>query len=110
MLALAACASRFERDVDEARQSWQGATYEEVVARWGNPSRSEGERHSWHTQGEPIRRQPMVGVFGGGGGVFGGASFPFGGSEEPGPRCDRTLTFRQGRVVDQAWTGPADYC
>ena len=34
-IAVAACASRFERDVETARESWSGAPYDEVVARWG---------------------------------------------------------------------------
>jgi hypothetical protein len=25
-------------------------------------------------------------------------------------RCERTLIFRQQRVIDQAWQGDAEYC
>ena len=37
-------------------------------------------------------------------------SFPFGGSAGPTPRCERTLVFRDGNVIEQAWSGPDDYC
>ena len=34
-LLLAACATA--QDVDKAKSSWQGATYEEVLRAWGAP-------------------------------------------------------------------------
>lgn len=111
-IALAACAT-LDRDLFATRQSWQGVSYDEVVARWGAPARSEGkDSHTWVSEGVPWRGGPSVGVgvFGGGSsGVGIGASFPIG-QPEPLSRCERTLVFRDGRVAEQAWLGPADYC
>jgi hypothetical protein len=47
---------------------------------------------------------------GGGGGVgvgIGGVIFNPSGSAV---RCDRTLVFREGRVVEQDWNGEPDFC
>jgi hypothetical protein len=116
---LAACAT-LEQNLDKAKVSWQGAAYDEVEARWGKPVRSEKrpdgtEIHTWVSEG-PIYQAggPSVGlgVFGGsrGGGVGVGVSFPFGGTAGPTPRCERALVFREGRVIEQIWAGPPDYC
>jgi hypothetical protein len=84
--ALCACAT-----VDEAaaaRQSWRGATYDEVVKAWGPPSHSAADSHSWVASS----RAPG----GAGGMLFGG--------------CDRTVMFRDGRVVDERWSGEPQVC
>lgn len=115
---LAACASAPVADVAAARQSWQGATYDEVLSAWGTPARSltlpDGrEERTWIS--EATRSQgviyPSVGVFGGSGnvgvGVGVGTSAPFGSEVQ---RCERKLVFADGRVEDQAWTGPDPFC
>ena len=61
----------------------------------------------------PYRAQPSVGigVFGGSGrvGAGVGVDIPVG-SPDPISRCERTMVFKDGRVVEQSWIGPADYC
>jgi hypothetical protein len=119
---LAACATvGVEEQVQQARQSWEGATYEDVVARWGPPVRSatpsDGTQvHTWISQETPVYAPGPsvgVGVFGGsrgvGSGVGVGIGFPFGGTVNP-AACERMLTFKDGRVVEQNWTGDPGYC
>ena len=101
------------------RTSWQGASYEEVVRAWGAPGRStalpEGrEAHTWVSQEPPTYRGGPtvgVGVFGGSGGsgVGVGVGFPFGATVNP-AACERSLTFKDGRLVEQHWTGDPAYC
>lgn len=118
---LAGCATvGVEQQVQEARQSWEGATYDDVVARWGPPARSatpsEGTQvHTWVSQEPPVRGPGPsvgVGVFGGSGvgtGVGVGIGFPFGTTVNP-SACERTLTFKDGRLAEQHWTGDPAYC
>jgi hypothetical protein len=117
-LALAACATPAAH-VAQARQTWQGAAYEDVVRAWGVPARgttlAEGrEARTWVSEVNRSRGvlYPSVGVFGGSGnvgvGVGVGASTPFGQEIE---RCERTLVFAGDRVVEAGpWTGPETYC
>jgi hypothetical protein len=118
---LAACAT-----TEKARESWAGATYDDVVRAWGAPVRSGklsdgAEVHTWMSEAGPtIRPGPSIGFgvggFGGGRGGGGvgvgvGASMPIGeGSVTPPARCERTLTFRDGRLAEQAWFGPDEIC
>jgi hypothetical protein len=119
-LALAACAT-----TEKAKESWAGATYDEFVRAWGAPVRSGkladgSEVHTWVAEAGPsYRAGPSVGFgiggFGGGAGrgvgVGVGASVPVGqGSVAPPARCERTLTFRDARLVEQAWIGPDEIC
>ena len=118
-LALGACATA--ADVDKARNSWQGASYEEVLRAWGAPTSSTktADGRDWHTwvTGSYPQPGPSVGLgvggvrIGGGGatGVGVGVGMPVG-SPEPPARCERTLVFDQGRVVDQSWVGPPSMC
>jgi hypothetical protein len=47
----------------------------------------------------------------GGGSVGVGVGFPIGGgSVSPPAACERTLTFRDGRLVEQSWIGPDEIC
>ena len=117
LILLAACASAPSGDVGSARTSWQGAAYEDVVRSWGAPARStklpDGrEAHTWVSETVVSRGSlwPSIGIFGGSGGVgFGtGVTMAPGGGEFQ--RCERTVFFQNGRVVDQSWQGPADYC
>jgi len=120
-LALGACASATVEDVNKARDSWQGASYEDVLRVWGAPARSTttADGRYWYTWVTESYAQPSssvgIGVGGvriGGGGATGvgvGVGMPVG-SPEPPARCERTLVFDQGRVVDQSWVGPPSMC
>ncbi len=120
-LALGACASATVEDVNKARDSWQGATYEDVLRAWGAPARSTttADGRYWYTWVTESSVQPSssvgIGIGGmriGGGGSTGvgvGMSTPVG-SPDPPARCERTLVFDKGRVVDQSWVGPPSMC
>lgn len=102
---------------DNARDSWRGATYDEVVSRWGAPSRSttltDGRpAHTWISESTSSRGSvyPSIGIFGGSGGVGVGTSVTVGPGGYEQVRCERTLIFSIGRVVEQHWLGSADYC
>ena len=112
---LAGCATRGE--LGEATGSWYGATYDEVVLRWGTALRStklnDGrDVYTWVSEGVGTRGRTSqsVGIGFGSGGVGIGTGVMFGaGGGEP-QRCERTLIFRAGRVDEQTWQGPAAYC
>jgi hypothetical protein len=118
VLLLAGCAT-VDQEFDQARNSWQGASYDQVLARWGPPARSatlaDGRQtHTWTSQEAPLRAPgPSVGVGvfggGGGGGVGIGVGFPFGTTVNP-ASCERTLTFKDGQLVEQSWAGDPAYC
>jgi hypothetical protein len=118
LLALAPAGCATTADVDKAKNSWQGATYDEVVARWGVPNSqttlSDGSQvYDWITEtGGGGYSGSSVGVFGGSGGGGVGISLPLpgmGGGGGP-QRCARSLTFKGGREADQNWTGSPRYC
>jgi hypothetical protein len=116
LMLLAGCASNPGGGVTAARDSWQGATYDQVLASWGTPVRStkttDGrDVYTWVSEDVASHGVlfPSIGVFGGGGGVGVGTGV----TVAPGAefkRCERTLVFDRGRVVDQTWQGPAGYC
>ena len=105
-------------ELADTRGSWDGATYDEVVLRWGTPVRStkltDGrDVYTWVSESVGSRGSvhPSIGISGGSGGGIGiGTGIMFGsGGGEP-VRCERTLIFRAGRVDEQNWQGPAGYC
>jgi hypothetical protein len=113
LMLLTGCAS-----IESTKSSWQGAHYDDVIARWGAPSRSAttvggSPVHTWVTEGGygGGPGPASVGVFGGSGGVGVGTSIILGGggSVEP-QRCERTLVFRNDRVVEQTWLGQPAFC
>jgi hypothetical protein len=93
--AVAACAST-DGELAAARDSWRGATYDQVLMAWGTPSQSAVDSHTWLSDDSAPRRPGSSG--GVGGMIFASA------------RCDRTLAFRDGRVVDQRWNGDPEFC
>ncbi len=116
MVLLAGCAT-LGADLKEIGDSWLGAQYDEVVSRWGTPARStmlaDGRQaYTWVSEGTVSRGTwyPSIGVFGGSGGVGVGTSVMVGPGVSETARCDRTLFFKGGRVVDQTWQGSAEYC
>lgn len=115
---LGACAGTPQGDIGAARNTWHGATYDEVVARWGVPARStrlsDGrDAYTWVSETVVSRGAifPSLGIFGGG---HGGVGFGTGVTVGPGggelQRCERTLFFQNGTVVDQTWEGSPDFC
>ena len=95
LLVLAACAAA-DRELSAARDSWRGATYEQVVAAWGPPAKTARDAHTWSSD-------PVVHRSGGG---AGGAVF----SAEA-PPCERTLIIQDGRVLRAGdWKGTAESC
>jgi hypothetical protein len=101
---LVACAA-MDGELNAARDSWRGATYDQVLMAWGTPSSSGNDWHTWLTYDSPPPQAERSG--GGAGGVIFGAP---GTVRDVTPRCDRTLAFRDGRVVDANWVGDAEFC
>ena len=99
---IAACAA-MDSELTAARESWRGATYEEVIAVWGPPARSAKNSHTWFSED----RVPQAQRSGGGvGGVVFGAS-----PGDVAARCERTLVIQDGRVVREGdWNGAPEYC
>ena len=120
-LLIAACAS-IEQETAQVRDAWQGVSHDEVVKRWGAPTRSatltDGSQvHTWVSENQSrygsSGASVGMGVFGGGhgGGVGMGIGFPIGSSTRvEGLRCERTFTFKGGVVIQQSWTGEPDFC
>ena len=97
------------------------AEYDDAVRAWGPPARSGklsdgAEVHTWVSESGPVYRSgPSVGFgigsFGGRGSIGVGASVPVGqGTVEAPARCERTFTFRDGRMVEQSWIGQDSVC
>ena len=119
--ALAACATA--QDVEQAKATWNGATYEDVLKTWGAPVRSTktADGRDWHTWVTESYAQggSSVGIGlggfrigGGGGGGVGvgvGGSMPVGDPSPP-ARCERTFVFDNNRVIEQYWAGPPSMC
>jgi hypothetical protein len=87
------------------------------VATWGTPVRStkttDGrDVYTWVSESATSRGAffPSIGIFGGGGNVGFGTGVAMGGGGSEFLRCERTLFFQSGRVVEQTWQGPTDYC
>ena len=117
VLLAAGCASTPKGDIVAARSSWNGATYDEVLARWGTPVRStktsDGrDVYTWTSEKIASRGSiwPSLGIFGGSGGVGVGTGVTMGPGGGEWQRCERTLFFQNGRVVDQMWQGPSVFC
>jgi hypothetical protein len=116
LLMLAACAN-----IAEDRATWYGATPEEVRAAWGAPASTSklpdgAEVQTWVNE-TPSSSGTSVGVGFGifrssgnvGVGVGTGVSVPVGGPPPP-LRCERRMTFREGKVFDVQFTGEPRAC
>jgi hypothetical protein len=116
---LAACATA--EKMNQARDSWLGASYEEVLRAWGAPARStktpDGrDWHTWVTEYFPTPTSTFgVGVgggrinSGGGVGVGVGMGVPIGAPPPP-ERCERTLIVVDGKVTESHWNGEPSLC
>lgn len=91
---MAGCA--VDNALTAARDSWRGATYDQVLMAWGTPSHSGVDSYTWLSDDSSPR---APGSSGGVGGMIFAAA-----------RCDRMLAFRDGRVVDGRWNGDAEFC
>lgn len=111
VLLLAGCAN-----VQEDQQTWYGASMEEVRAAWGAPATTTkqpdgAEVQTWVNESPSSSGQSVgvgFGIFSIGGnvgvGVGTGVSVPVG--EKPAPlRCERKMTFRDGKVFDMEFVG-----
>jgi hypothetical protein len=115
VVLLAGCAAPAPDSYD-VRNSWHDASYEAVVSQWGVPLRNtvlaDGRyAYTWASESAAGGAwYPSFGIFGGsrGVGVGTGVGMGYGGGTLV--RCERTLFFRDARVVDQTWQGPVDYC
>jgi hypothetical protein len=115
-LQLTGCATVPEEANRDQRvqNTWLGATYEDVVRRWGTPVRSTSFNdgrlvYTWYTEGIVPRRDvwPSYGIYGNrglGGGIDHSAY------REVQVSCERTLIFKEGRVAEQTWIGVSSFC
>jgi hypothetical protein len=91
-----------DSELAAARESWRGATYDEVVAAWGPPARSARDSQTWVSD-DRVPRAERSG--GGTGGVI------FGAPEGAAARCERTLVVQNARVVRAGeWSGAPAFC
>jgi len=122
-MALTGCATTApEVDYTATRASWHGASYDAVVAQWGQPGgytvMEDGRYvYSWlsesGTVGGASYSSSSIGIFGGsrGVGMGVGTGFPIGGGGGGQVvRCQRTLVFRNAIVVEQTWNGNSQFC
>ena len=91
-----------DSELAAARDSWRGATYDQVVTAWGPPSRSARDTHTWISEDQAPQVQRSGG--GAGGAVFGA---PDGSTAS----CERTLVIQDARVVRAGeWKGTPAFC
>ena len=92
-----------DSELTAARESWRGATYEEVLAAWGPPARSAKNSHTGFSEdSEPQAQRSGGGV---GGVLFGGSG------SDVAARCERTLVIQKARVVGEGdGNGAPEYC
>jgi hypothetical protein len=117
-LLIAGCATTSGGDMNAAKITWAGVTYDQVVASWGQPGHyttlsDGGYVYTWVSENvEPRGRvYPSLSFFGGSGGgvaIGAGATVAPGGGELV--RCTRTLVFRDARVAEQTWQGNPAFC
>jgi hypothetical protein len=94
LFVVAGCAG--DGELAAARDSWRGASYDQVVAAWGPPARTLRDSHTWSSEALVHRS----------GGGAGGALF----GADSGP-CERTLVIQERRVVRAGdWNGAAESC
>ena len=96
---IAGCA--VDNELTAARDSWRGATYEQVVAAWGLPAQSAKDSHTWSSVDRPSAPMQRSGE---------GAGSVLFSAEPTGAKCDRTLGFREGRVREATWSGDPAFC
>lgn len=99
---VAACAA-MDSELAAARGSWRGATYDQVVAAWGPPTRNAKDSYTWLSEDRVPQAQRSGS--GAGGVIFGG------GPDAVAARCERTLLIQDARVVRAGdWKGEREFC
>ena len=114
---LAGCATG-PTDMSAAKITWAGVTYDQVVARWGQPVnyttlQDGGYVYTWDSTavapgGHVYPSLGFLAGSGGGVGIGAGVAVGPGGGELV--RCTRTLVFRDARVAEQTWQGDPAFC
>src|SRR5262245_59931192 len=107
VILLAGCAST-GGDIQGARDSWNGAAYDDVVSRWGATHRHQtfpdgAQVYTWESES---KRGPSPGYSS----VAALGRSSVGALPQQMVRCNRTLIFRYGRVVEQTWQGEPEFC
>jgi hypothetical protein len=98
---IAACA--LDSELSAARESWRGASYDQVVAAWGPPTRNAKDSYTWLSEDRVPQAQRSGS--GAGGVIFGGAP------DAVAARCERTLLIQDARVVRASdWKGEPEFC
>jgi hypothetical protein len=98
---IAACA--LDSELSAARESWRGASYDQVVAAWGPPTRNAKDSYTWLSEDRVPQAQRSGS--GAGGVIFGGAP------DSVAARCERTLLIQDARVVRAGdWKGEPEFC
>lgn len=101
-MLVAACTA-MDTELSAARESWRGASYDEVVAAWGPPARKARDSYTWLSEDQLPRAQRSGG--GAGGVIFGAAP------ESTAASCERTLLIQDARVVRAGdWSGTPEFC
>jgi len=92
-----------DTELAAARESWRGASYDQVVAAWGAPARTANDSYTWVSEDRVPQAQGSGG--GAGGIMFGGAP------DGVAARCERTLVIQDARVVRAGdWNGDPAFC
>jgi len=100
---VAACAA-VDSELAAARESWYGATYDQVVAAWGPPTRKARDSYLWLSE-DLVPQAQRSGSGGAGGVIFSTAP------DSVAARCERTLLIQDARVVRAGdWKGEPEFC
>jgi hypothetical protein len=92
-----------DSELAAARESWHGATYDQVVAAWGPPARNARGGYTWLSEDRVPQAQRSGG--GAGGVIFSAAP------DSVAARCERTLLIQDARVVRAGdWKGEPEFC
>ena len=98
---IAACA--LDSELSAARESWRGASYDQVVAAWGPPTRNAKDSYTWLSEDRVPQAQRSGS--GAGGVIFGGAP------DAVAARCERALLIQDARVVRAGdWKREPEFC
>ncbi len=113
---LAGCTSIPIADVNQRINSWQSASFDQIIQYWGLPSKTTQVNdiyyaewsHTEHQQGNSSVSVGSGTRIGNGAIGIGFTLFQLGGSDDT---CNRTIRYRKsGEVIDIRWQGDQDFC